>query len=123
MKQSTSRLLLSAAAVLPSVYGQRLINEGTDSVCIEPLHTIVFEYPAYFSSVFQTAGTINNFFGGTNSLVINNPPETIITSTIVTTTLITTATTTVTTGTGIAPGTPVTLGAGTYFFILQLGTH
>lgn len=115
MKQST-RFLLSATAVMPSVYGQMLMNQGTDQVCLDPVHTIVYEYPAYFSSVFQTAGTINNFFGGTNSLIINDVPQTVITSTILTTTLITTATKTATAtgGSSIAPGTPITLGAGTY---------
>ncbi|KAK5942740.1 hypothetical protein PMZ80_005306 [Knufia obscura] len=109
MKQSTS-LLLSAAALLPSIYAQapQVVGTGVDPACEDVADVTVIEYPAYFSTIYESASTIFNFMGGTNSLVINNPPQTVITSTILTSTVTSTTTATVT-GT---PGAAATLGAG-----------
>ena len=108
MKPSTSQLLLSTAALLPSIYAQapQVVEPGLEAVCDDAV--TVIEYPAYFSTVYESVGTIFNFMGGTNSLVINNPPETIVTNTVLTTTVTATTTATVTADLGAA----AILGAG-----------
>ncbi|KAK5092224.1 hypothetical protein LTR24_005361 [Lithohypha guttulata] len=108
MKPSTSQLLLSTAALLPTIYAQapQVVGTGVDPACHDVV--TVIEYPAYFSTVYESVGTIFNFMGGTNSLVINNPPQTVITSTVLTTTVTSTTTATVTAN----PGVSATLGAG-----------
>lgn len=117
MKQPTIVTALSAASLLQSVLAQQpaIVLAGLEPVCVDQNGVIIYEQPAYYSTIFNTAGTIFNFLGGTHSLVIENPPQTIITSTILTTTITTTATTTatVTTGTGNSnTGSSATIGQG-----------
>jgi len=107
--KSTTVLL----ALLPTIYAQapQVIGAGIDPECDNALH-VVYEYPAFFSTVYESAGTIFNFMGGTNSLVINNPPQTVVTSTMLTTTVTTTATTTATVTAGGNNVVSATIGAG-----------